>query len=204
MRQATTTTSIEVAGEDLIVTKRWIPAPGHPDDGVLAQTEAEARWLLAARGEAVVSVRRVDPTRGLLSTDFAGGHTLRTYRHGPRSAAGVLAEVAVALTGLQRRGLVHGKLTLDHVILTGADLTRPTICSPLGLPTGTAAPPDPTVDLIALADLADRLGPVRGRQRQRWRAVVERLRAPERSTSPATAAQLFRQLATDRPRFSDG
>lgn len=209
MRHWTTSTAIEVLDDHLVVVKRRAPAaslhetaesPGRRAVGqIRRQTEAEAVWLLAARGHAVVTVRTVDPDTGALSTDLAGMHTLRTtLRRSPRTdrrelqtIAAMFADVAAIVAGLHRCGLVHGKLTLDHVVLTGPTLTSPVLCSPAGRAgdgrTGDGMPEalDPLVDVEALAKMVAKVEPGAGRLARRWnRSLTEiEARAPHLGVS---------------------
>ena len=205
MGQWSTGTSIAVVGGELVVAKRRRGSnrsdrprgkPREPAE-VTRATEAEARWLLAARGEAVVAVRRVDPDTGVLVTALAGQHTLRTVTHPSASAALVLRRVAVTVGRLHRLGLVHGRLTLDHVVLTGPRLDEPVLCSPepspLTQPGRPATPPE--VDLVALAAMAAKLKPSPGRAARRWQRTIDELQRRGPRLGPTGAAELFDRLA---------
>ncbi len=212
MRHWTTGTSIEVLGDELVVVKRRTPLGPSPaagrrstvEDDLARSTEAEAAWLLAARGAAVAAVRRVDTVDGLLVTALAGQHTLRTVRHGPAATATVLAALATALARIHRLGLVHGGLTIDHVVVTGPSLTEPVLCSPKpSLPTPSPPGALPTAaatamagtDLAALAAMAARLGPIGRRQAHRWRRVIDELHHRGPLIGASGAAELFLSLA---------
>ena len=98
-----------------------------------------------------------------------------------REVAGLVAAVAHTLADLHQLGIVHGRLTADHVLVLGDG--RPVLC---GLSRGTAtalaggqpdSPSgqlDPDVDVAALGRLLSRLvGPTRPspipERRRRWR-----------------------------------
>jgi hypothetical protein len=177
---------------------RLVVVKGRPPEARWA-TLAEGRWLAEARHAGVVPLRLVAPDRGLVETEFRGPATLRTARLPPDRAARVLSGVAAVLVGLHRRGLVHGQLWPEHVVLAGADRATPVLCSPaaggLGLGPGT--------DLADLARLARftvdarRLDPGRRLQRA-WGEVVTRLESDPRCT-PAQAEAWFTELARVRP-----
>ncbi|MDH3683110.1 MAG: hypothetical protein OEV40_24545 [Acidimicrobiia bacterium] len=192
----TTTSSIELIGRRVVVVKRRRaideaePAPNRPSL-VSSLTEAEGRWLVAARHPDVVRVRRVTPAAGVLITDHAGLLTLRTCRLTLRAGAGFLAAVAVTVADLHRRGLVHGNLRLDHVIVAGADRLRPVLCSPAPPPRGRSA--DPAADVLALADLAVAVAD-RFPWAPRWRAVIDDLRCDGGVIGATGAARLFTGL----------
>lgn len=117
---------------------------------------AEAEWLWRAARPGIVPIVSPEPTGGWESLSEVGGadagftivtrhvgsRTLRTARLEPEAALPTMIELAELLTELHRDGLVHGKLTPDHVII-GSD--RLWLCSP----TGTAT--DPRDDLDGLA-----------------------------------------------------
>ena len=211
MRRWITATSIETLGDDLVVAKRRLPVGSVAgavagaaasidaiDADIRRSTAAEARWLLAAQGVGIVAVRRVEPASGLLVTRLAGQHTLRTVSLPPPQAAAILSELASTVASLHRRGLVHGRLDLDHVVLAGSRLTRPVLCSPGGL--STVAKPgggslETEVDVLALAAMADRLRPTTGLASRRWRRTLARLRGQGGVLGALAAAELFRALA---------
>lgn len=204
MRQWTTGTSIDVLGDELVVAKRrqvrnrsgCSRVESSVSDEVAGVTEAEAAWLLAARGEAVVAVRRVDPDAGLLITAMAGQHTLRTFPHQPTATASILRRVAATVGRLHRLGLVHGRLTVDHVVLAGPALTEPVLCSPdpsRSTAAGCTAVP-PEADLVALVAMACKLKPSTGRPARRWQRVIDELRARSSGLGPAGAVELFTRL----------
>jgi len=207
MRRWTTATSIETVRDDLVVAKRWIPV--HPtgdtpwatewgtrrvDSAVQRLIEGEARWLLAARGARVVTIRHVDPTSGVLATDLAGLHTLRTFSHRPPAAAAVLTAVAATLADLHRRGLVHGNLAVDHILLGGEELLSPLLCSPAAEQWELG----PAADVLAMADLAEHVGPTAGRHARRWRRVTAQLHRNADRLGARAVAKLFTELAGDR------
>ncbi len=109
---------------------------------------AEAKWLAKAHHHGVVRLHRFDPDPLTIITEHAGTETLRTKVAAPPEAAAVLAQVCATLAALHSRSLVHGKLTLDHIVLAGS---KALICSPDGVSD------DPLVDLASLAQIVDTL-----------------------------------------------
>jgi hypothetical protein len=107
---------------------------------------AEAAWLARAARPGIVPLVTIDeppPTEPFtIVTEHVGSRTLRTARLGPLEAWRVIVDVAELMGELHRDGLVHGKLTADHVII-GAE--RVWLCSPDG------SCEDPGEDLDGLA-----------------------------------------------------
>ncbi|MGI9612081.1 MAG: hypothetical protein ACR2QO_04175 [Acidimicrobiales bacterium] len=223
MRHWTTSTAIEVLDDHLVVVKRRAPAASLHDTGarparlgpdhIRRRTEAEAAWLLAAQGHAVVPVRTVDPEVGSLTTDLAGVHTLRTMlRRSPPSdkdelqtLAALLATVASTIGGLHRCGLVHGKVTLDHVILTGSALRDPVLCSPASRPgneTGgrVRAADDPLIDVEALAKITANIDPGVGRHARRWQRSLADIEATVPNLGISGLATILDDLAGNKTR----
>ncbi|MEL7156497.1 MAG: hypothetical protein AAFN30_07855 [Actinomycetota bacterium] len=130
-------------------------------------TVAEAHWLVAARDPGVVAVRRVEPARASLWTGHAAVATLANTTPSSPSVAAILADVAATAARLHQRGLIHGAITADHILLvptptapvTGrrrpqASAQRPgavraVLCAPA---TGSA---DPADDVEAVIDLVE-------------------------------------------------
>ena len=143
-----------------------------------AQTQAEAAWLAEARHPGVVALRRVGTAGAWLETDLCGVHSLRTVAGlGPLTVpavAGALAAVAHTLVDLHRRGLTHGNLALEHLIVPDRHhLGQPILCSPASEADGhEGAPGD---DLIGLAAVAEALGPQIDDRRGRWTELVGEL-----------------------------
>ena len=168
-----------------------------------ADRAAEADWLRRAARPGVVPLVATPPGSGgpedhdpaaSIITRHVGSRTLRTARLDPAEACQALVEVAELLVELHRDGLVHGKLTPDHVIL-GAE--RVWLCSPDG------TVDDPTSDIEGLARCMHdvrRQWEEAGRRppdAAEWTAVAERFADntdPSRSAPRALAA--LRSLAT--------
>jgi hypothetical protein len=134
---------------------------------------AEADWLRRANGRGVVRlVASVEQSAGVV-TAHAGSHSWRTAAPGPVAARPLVASLLGTVAELHRRGLVHGALCADHLVL-GPDGIR--LCSPRP---GTL---DPVVDRLALADLLDaamagwQAEGTLGGEGGRWNRVVDLLR----------------------------
>lgn len=176
-------------------------------EGDRSDRSAEARWLAEARHPAVI--RLVSFEDSVLRTRHAGQTTLRTAGFTPPETAHALLSLAKALAALHNRGLVHGKLTLDHVIVSRrpisekADAEGPAIsdvvtrsdvvlCSPDGTTTDISA------DLHAIGAMIERLlerwdetgTPVSNRAD--WKRIRDLLEKPD---GGATAQRLARWLA---------
>ncbi len=184
---------------ELVVEKRRLPLDEPLGPSLRAEaerrarhaTEAEARWLVGARHPGVVALRHHDPDRAVLATAWAGAATVAHLPPGPGRAR-ALSQVAATLGRIHLRGLVHGAVRAEHIVVaTGpaADL-RARLCSPrivdgvgdrsdrLGRsPRGRErnGPPEPTDDLWAVLRLvADAAAETRHR-RTAWRRALVRL-----------------------------
>lgn len=126
-----TTSELVADGGRTLVVKRADPAVA-PD---AARLTREATLLAMARHPGVVELvgpsdplvpadrdDQGDPTGVVLElrTLFAGARTLAAPDLDPRTAARALAVVAATVADLHALGLVHGRITPDHVVLTGA------------------------------------------------------------------------------------
>lgn len=109
---------------------------------------AEAKWLAEAHHHGVVRLHRFTEDPPTIVTEHAGTDTFRTRTTSPSEAAAVLAQVCATLAALHARELVHGKLTLDHIVLAGK---KAMLCSPDG------EADDPLVDLAGIASIIDTL-----------------------------------------------
>lgn len=160
---------------------------------------AEARWLANARSPHVV--RLISFEHSTIRTRHAGQTTLRTATATPPEAAGLLLGLARTLTDLHGRGLVHGKLTLDHVIVAGAG-DRPNgivLCSPDGSATS------PSDDLVAFGELIERLlerwdsKGIAVAKRREWNEVRSRLTHPGEQITAQRVARWMAPLVVSAP-----
>jgi hypothetical protein len=157
-------------------------------------TAAEARWLADAGGREAVALHRVAGAG--LATHLAGTATLRTLApvllHRPDRAARLLADLAGAVDRLHRRGLVHGRLTLDHVVLAGPERDRPKLCSPAGTATR------PIDDVAGLIGIAEDLAAIWGWDPPGWRNALDDLEADWHRLRARSVAQRLERLALSR------
>jgi hypothetical protein len=184
-------------GGIIVVTKTPLAGDG-------ADRRAEAAWLDRARGRSVVDLLDVHHAPVVeIVTRFVPGDTLRTSRLSPGETARVLSGVATTLLQLHERGLVHGKLTPDHVIVSEHG---PVLCSPHGLVS------EPTVDCVGLGRCIDavlarwRESGVEPNDPAPWRRLSDRLADPARPLPLRRAIRVLDQLAAtggDPPR-ADG
>ena len=156
------------------------PSPGAPAGDELAPARdlaAEADWLRRAAGEGTVRLAGPPPAPGQpLVTVHGGSHTWHTAGLAPPAAAEVAADLLRILAGLHRRGLVHGALTADHVLI-GPD--GPVLCSP------RPDVDDPGEDRRSVADLLARS--LEGwkdegrtiRHEDAWQRAIDLLRRPD-------------------------
>lgn len=165
---------------------------------------AEARWLANARSPHVV--RLISFEDSVIRTRHAGQTTLRTATATPPEAAGLLLGLARTLVDLHGRGLIHGKLTLDHVIVAGAG-DRPNgivLCSPDG---NASTPSD---DLVAFGELVERLlerwdsKGVTVANRREWDQVRHRLTAPGDQITAQRVARWMAPLVVSAPASDAG
>lgn len=162
---------------------------------------AEANWLTAAARPGVVELLSTSDDPFTIVTAHAGARTMRTARLDPDAGLALAIKVADLLAQLHHDGFVHGKLTVDHVIV-GAN--GPVLCSPDGTVT------TPEVDLDGLArcmrELARQWDEARATSawRTQWDALAQRL---EDATDPARSAvrvtqALRRMTETATPRHT--
>ncbi len=123
-----------------------LPERGRTADLHLAAVRRELNWLASAEGINGV-VRPIDHGGGgaVVATEFAGGHTLRSACPEPASAALALQTVCATLASLAERGLQHGSVAPEHVILS-SDGSSGVLCSP----NTSADPAQRTDDLVGL------------------------------------------------------
>ncbi len=144
--------------------------------------QAEAAWLDGARRPGIVQLLSTSDEPFTIVTAHAGSRTMRTARLTPDPGLDLLIGVAELLASLHQDGFVHGKITVDHVIV-GPD--GPVLCSPDGTATTPAA------DLEGMARCMRELG----RQwdeagttapwRSTWDDLAQRL---EDATDPSQSA----------------
>lgn len=140
-------TIVDGPGGAIVVKDHSGPLPegGRTADQHRAAVRRELDWLASARGIAGV-VRAGDDCAGgaVVATEFAGGHTLRSACPEPVPAALMLQAVCTTLASLAERGLQHGSVAPEHVIL--ANDGSGVLCSP-----NTSTDPDQrTDDLVGL------------------------------------------------------
>jgi tRNA A-37 threonylcarbamoyl transferase component Bud32 len=194
-----THTTLALVGGAVVVVKQRAPLElqtGSPAGGEAVararlHTEAEGRWLAAARHHGVVRLRLASAERCRLETRHAGLATLRTLDLRPPATAAVLAAAATVLADLHSRGLVHGNLTPDHIIV-GRGIARPVLCSPSGTAT------DPAADVAGLAAVAAAVLPAAGRHDPAWLEAMERLRDDRHRIGARRAAALLAGLCRRR------
>lgn len=150
-----------------VVVKEAPPGPA------AERLRAEARVLRRAAHPGVVALESL--------TERPDGSVAVTTVHAgvvvDRADAAVLAAVASTLADLHERGLAHGRVAAEHV-LVGPD-GRPVLCGFAG--PGDASPAD---DVVALGRLAVELGP----DDDRLRAVAARALVDDPSARPGMRA----------------
>lgn len=200
-------TTLTMAGTSLSVMKRRIPMPDLGSQELVLEamrrakraTIDEARWLASVRHPGVVQLRRVVPEDHCLETRYAGRTTLRSTPLSPSQAAHVLRDVAMIVSELHAQGLVHGRLGLDHVIIT-----QPPPAAVLCSPNGTIAEPaDDVKDMISLAEDVHRSLDACSRA---WSETVSELRAQGSAIRARDVVDAFENLGRSgvraRPWFS--
>lgn len=163
--------------------------------------EAEARWLSEAARPGVVQLLSTSTEPFTIVTAHAGSRTMRTARLDPTAGLDLVTEVAELVAGLHKDGFVHGKLTVDHIIL-GPD--GPVLCSPSG------AIEEPQSDLAGIARCMRELGRQWDEQGQRtpwrdqWDGLALRLgEGTDPSTSATRTAHALRRMAAARTAIVD-
>ena len=157
---------------------------------------AESVWLEQAARPGIVRLVSTSNEPFTIVTEHAGAKTLRTGNLDPDAALAVLTDVTATLAELHRDGLVHGKLTVDHIVL-GSDRTW--LCSPDG------HADDPSHDLDALARIMQELAHqwdesgTRTAWRDQWNEIADRLEHGEDPSRSAnrTLQALGRLAPTD-------
>ena len=108
--------SVEVgAGGKPVAVKR-----AHDDEG-RARLRREAELLELARHPGVVELVDLDDQADVttLATLWLGGGTIEAAEPPPRRLAAMAAQLARTLADLHDRGIVHGRIAVDHVLLDG-------------------------------------------------------------------------------------
>ena len=203
--------SVEVgAGGKPVAVKR-----AHDDEG-RARLRREAEVLEDARHSGVVELVDLDEQADLttLATLWVGGGTIETADPPPRRLAAMAAQLARTLADLHDRGIVHGRITADHVLLDG--LGRVVLAGLAGASTASESRgASPVDDVRGLAHLIlDKLPPEHAVALPRLRAstadreVVDRLRAvaeraadsdPSRRPAARALASLLAEIAGEVP-----
>ena len=172
----------------VVVDKQSLPTDS-------ANRKQEAQWLALARNQGIVRLVGVTEDPFTIRTAHAGTTTLRTARPAPRTAARLLGSTAETLTNLHERNLAHGKLAMDHIIVSGD--ARTTLCSPDGTVT------DAATDLAGLGQIVDEMierwdaDSVTIDQRSEWQALADRLKATDASYTARRAQMALARLASD-------
>lgn len=192
----------------VVKARRPIDEPLGPDllavarEQARAATVAEARWLVKARDPGVVALRRVEPDQARLWTGHVAVASLACSPPSPALAAQILAEVATTAGRMHAKGLVHGAIRAEHVLLTpvrssgrGRRSLRPVLCSPdptaaaaatgpattsgtggaTGISGGTTTGPDVDIDAAALVALVEQWHRRAGPRRSAWDQALEAL-----------------------------
>lgn len=153
--------------------------------------QSEARWLAEVRHRGVVQLLGVDDDPVTLRTLHAGSTTLRTANALPRTAAILLADAAVTLADLHDRGIVHGQITLDHLIVCEE---RVLFCSPDGTES------EKRTDLTGLGQCIQSLlerwdaDKIEVPDRKSWIRVCSRLHSNDEAYSARRAARELARL----------
>ncbi|MFW2382744.1 MAG: hypothetical protein ACN4GZ_13365 [Acidimicrobiales bacterium] len=151
-----------------------------------AAMERERDWLRAASGIPGIVQLVEDPDK--IVTQFAGSRTLRSHCPDPYQSARALADVAETIGHLHARGLVHGSVAPEHVILTtdGAAV----LCSP-------NTSDQPVDDLVALGlclEFATEQWSSPPDSITRWLLLAKQLRDRDPTVGPERAARILLDL----------
>jgi hypothetical protein len=122
------------------------------DEAGAGQLNREARRLSAAGHPGVVEL--LDHDVAMLTLAWAGDQTLETHRPALPAAAAVLTALAETIADLHEMGVVHGRLSGDHVVIDAAG--RPRLCGMCGVDP-EAQQPTTADDVAALGRLIDQL-----------------------------------------------
>lgn len=172
-------TTLTLTAGSVVVTKIRVPIDsfGSPQlheevvDRARRATLDEASWLARARHPGVVRLHHVAPVERRLETVLAGRASLRTVSLSASQARMAILDLASTLADLHARGLVHGRLAPEHVIVDGRRPGHVVLCSPSGTEN------DPTIDLQALVGIAEHLNSGFARSVPGWSEAIDDLRA---------------------------
>lgn len=154
-----------------------------------AAMERERNWLRAAAGIPGVVRLVEDPENPhTVVTEFGGSRTLRSHCPGPSAAARALACVAETVAALSARGIVHGSIEPEHVILTTDGSA--VLCSPNSSTTGN----DDLVSLGKCIEFATEQWERPPASLTRWLLLAKQLRDQDPTMGPERAARILREL----------
>ena len=186
-----------------VAVKRATDAAGR------ARLRHEAELLEAARSPGVVELIAFadDDGGAVLSTSWLGGGTLESSTLPPKKLATAGAALALTMAALHERGIVHGRITGDHVLLDSAG--RPVLAGFADASTA-AGPAAAADDVRSLGELVTSKLPDAAPSVLKLRAqtadaeIVERIRAiasratdadPSRRPSARAFAGLLAELS---------
>ncbi len=176
--------SVEVSADG-----RAVAVKRSHEDKERARLRHEAEMLDAARHPGVVELLGINDTdtETTLTTFWLGGGSIADVPAPPKRLASLGASLATTVADLHDRGVAHGRVTADHVLLDG--LGRVVLVGFADATRGEAEPPADDVAGIGeiLANkLPDDASPPRLRPIGADRDTIDRLRAVvERATDPA-------------------
>ena len=153
---------------------------------------AEVAWLEAAGRPGIVRLLSSSDDPFTIVTAHAGSRTMRTARLAPDAGLDLLIGVTEVLASLHQDGFVHGKITVDHVIVGP---NGPVLCSP----DGTASMPATDLEGIArcMRELARQWDEAKTTApwRSQWDGLAQRLEdATDPSQSAVRTMQALRRL----------
>lgn len=159
---------------------------------------AEAAWLSAAARLGVVELLSTSDEPFTIVTAHAGARTMRTARLDPDAGLALLTQVTELLSELHRDGFVHGKLTVDHVIIGSSG---PALCSP----DGTITAPEADLDGVArcMRELARQWNEAKASPpwQSQWDELAQQLEdATDPSRSAVRTTHALRRLVATAPR----
>ncbi len=182
-QRTSSTTHLDVTPEGVAVHERRWPPGSSPDPAV-----ALAARLREAAHPGVVELIDLELDPPVVRTRFVSGTTAHDLADAddPSTVASLLTALASTLADLHGRGVVHGRLTPDHVVVT-----------PDGAPVlvgwrphdADDPPPLPTDDVAAFGELVRTLaGSGLDETSDELRAVASRARAADPAARPSMRA----------------